>query len=112
MSKCQSCGTELDMQTGKCPKCTGESPEMEGWVSLTRVANQIEYEMVAGLLQMAEIPVVRRVKGVDGFAEIILGMPIGGIEMFVPPDRFDEAFELINAPIDDEAFLEDGEEEK
>ena len=106
MEKCLNCGNEFDKNIDKCPKC---NPEIEGsveWDCLTTVANDIEFEMVAGILQMGEIPVIRKVKGVDGFMQIIMGVPIAGIDIYVPKDRFQEASELLNADINQEEFLE------
>jgi hypothetical protein len=104
-----NCGIEFDNNIGKCPKC---NPEAD-WELLTTVANDIEFEMVAGILQMGDIPVIRNVKGIDGFIQIILGMPIAGIDILVPKDRFIEAHELLNADINEEAFLaEEKETEK
>lgn len=110
MEKCLNCGTEFENDIGKCPKC---NPDIGGeleWDCLTTVANDIEFEMVAGILQMGEIPVIRKVRGVDGFIQIILGMPIAGIDIYVPKDRLQEASELLNADINEEEFLAEEEE--
>jgi hypothetical protein len=106
MEKCLNCGTEFDANTGKCPKCISHIEGGVECICLTTVANDIEFEMVAGLLQMGDIPVVRKVRGVDGFIQIILGMPIAGIDVFVPKDRFQEALELLNSDINEEDFFE------
>lgn len=108
MEKCLNCGNEFDNNIGRCPKC---NPEDE-WDLLTTVANDIEFEMVAGILQMGDIPVIKKVKGVDGFIQIILGMPIAGIDIYVHKDRFNEAYELLNADINEEEFLAEEEEAK
>lgn len=105
MEKCLNCGTEFENNLGKCPKCDPGFEQNIEWDCLTTVANDIEFEMVAGLLQMGEIPVIRKVRGVDGFIQIILGMPIAGIDLYVPRDRFQEALELLNSDVNEEEFL-------
>ena len=110
MEKCPDCGIEFEEQEGKCPKCNPTKDEKADWERLTTVGNDIEFGMVAGLLQMANIPVVRNVKGIDGYMQIILGMPIAGIDIYVPNDRFEEAYELINSYVEEEE-LEAAEEE-
>jgi hypothetical protein len=63
------------------------------WISVATVANDIEFEITAGLLKTAGIPVIRKVKGVDGH---ILGAPSGGIDIIVPEDRYEEVMKLLN----------------
>jgi hypothetical protein len=112
MAKCLNCGTELN-DDNKCPRCKQQSAVEVDWSLLTTVANDIEFEMVAGLLQMGDIPVIRKVKGIDGFIQIILGMPLAGIDIYVPKDRFEEAMELLNSDVNEEEFLaEEKETEK
>ncbi len=104
MSKCQSCGNEYDTKEKSCPNCGGDitvySDVSEDWVPLTTVANEIEFQMTAGLLETAEIPVVKRVRGIDGYLQIILGVPLAGIEILVPKDKHEEALALLNAAVD------------
>ena len=104
VEKCLNCGTEYS-GNNKCPKCAQEYNGERNWDFLTTVANDIEFEMMAGLLHMGEIPVVRKVKGIDGFIQIILGMPMSGIDIYVPKDRYQEAIELINSDVNEEEFL-------
>lgn len=103
MEKCLICGTEYK-GCDKCPKCNPEKNVEDDWDLLTTVVNDIEYEMVAGILQMGNIPVIRKVKGIDGYLQIILGVPVNGIDIYVPKDRFQEANELLNADVSSEDF--------
>lgn len=80
--------------------------DMEKWKLLTKVANDIEFEMVSGLLATAEIPCVRKVGGADGYLQVLLGVPISGIDVLVPPDRFDEAVELLESNVDEDQLGE------
>jgi hypothetical protein len=106
MGKCLNCGTEFE-DDNKCPKCSQEKDDNMDWELLTTVVNDIDFEMVAGILQMGEIPVIRKVKGIDGFLQIILGTPVSGIDIYVPKDRFQEATDLLNADVNEEDFPEE-----
>ena len=76
------------------------------WKILTTVANDIEFEMLSGLLATAEIPCVRKVRGVDGYLQVILGVPIAGIDVLVPQDRWEEARLLLEAPVEEKGMEE------
>ena len=115
MKICPNSNSEYDGDNCECPKCISLEKDIEGiqkkgWTTLTTVSNDIEFELVAGLLAMGEIPVVRQVEGVDGYLQIVLGIPIGGIHVMVPNDKYEEAFQLINAQVDENVLEE--EEEK
>lgn len=66
--------------------------------------------MVEGLLKMAEIPVVGKVKGfhaIDGgFMHVFLGSSVP-VEILVPEDRLEEAVQLLNAKVEDESLNDD-----
>ncbi len=71
------------------------------WVIVATVANSIEFEMVTGLLEMAQIPVVKKTYGVDSFSEVLFGMPISGMDVLVPEDRLEEAKQILNTNEED-----------
>lgn len=120
MIKCSGCKAEYDDMEKACPECGLSKDAVKSdiqWIVLTTVKNDIEFEMLRNVLELADIPAIRNVKGVDGFAQIILGAPIAGIDVMVPEDRFDEAVQLMGAQaedmeaeyIDDEATEEEKE---
>lgn len=77
--------------------------ETEDWVVVTNVANDIEYNLVAGILQMGNIPTIKKLKGIDSYITIITGTPIAeGIDVLVPRDRYEEALQLLNAEIQED----------
>jgi hypothetical protein len=80
--------------------------QIDGWVKLTTVANDIEFGMVKGLLEMGNIPVIQKVMGVDGYLQIIMGKPVAGISIMVPEDKYEEALQLLNAQVDKEFWKE------
>jgi len=106
MKTCAKCNLEYDEREENCPKCDlhlQEKHDLEKeWLILTTVANDIEFSMVAGILEMGNIPVIRNVRGVDGFIQVVLGVPLAGIDILVPTDKFEEAYGLLNSPIEDE----------
>lgn len=77
------------------------NPKIE-WVVLTNVLNDIEFGIIKGLLEIAGIPAVRRVEGIQQ----LIGAQLGGIDILVPSDRLGEAKQLLEA-----GFTEDAPEE-
>ena len=107
MQKCPKCQVEYSDEEKSCPLCsvsTNIKPEKIEWVVLTTASNDIEYEMIAALLKMAEIPSVGRTRNFNsldgGFMHVILGAGLP-VEIRVPEDRLDEALQLLNAQIED-----------
>jgi len=84
--------------------------EKNGWTCLTTVSNDIEFNILKGLLETADIPAIKKVEGLDGLAEIITGAPLTGIEVWVPTDRFDEAMQLLQSGAIDEEESKPGVE--
>lgn len=80
--------------------------EEKDWVHLTTAGNDIEFELLAGLLQMAGIPTLKKSKGVDKF----VGVPIAGVDVMVPAGMYDEALQIINTPVDEEELEEEEKE--
>jgi DNA-directed RNA polymerase subunit RPC12/RpoP len=114
MAVCSNCKKEYDNLDKNCPECgqsreVQETSSVEDWVPLTKAGNDIEFEIIKDILEMAEIPVVRNVKGIDGFAQIILGVPLAGINILVPKDRYEEALQLLEAKSEEE-FQDETEE--
>ncbi len=66
------------------------------WRVLKTVPNRIEFEIISGIMSMAKIPVVKKIYGIDEFVEVILGVPISGIDILVPEDRLKEAQKLLD----------------
>ena len=64
------------------------------WKKLTTVNNDLEAEMIGGLLRGAEIPCQRRYKGINQYLKIIMG-PVVAVEIWVPEERLDEAQSLL-----------------
>jgi hypothetical protein len=87
------------------------------WIYLTTVRDDVEYGITAGLLQTADIPSVKKLKGIDNLLNVVIGMPIAGIDIMIPKDRYEEAVGLLNADIEEyeesaEESNEESDEEK
>lgn len=111
MKKCPICKTEFDDAEKNCPKCAAEQKNINensdvNWKVLTTVANDIEFEMVARLLEGAGIPAVRKVNGIDGYLTLIIGIPLGGVDVLVPEDMLKEAEQLLDAKVEFEEPLD------
>ncbi|MCX7708878.1 MAG: DUF2007 domain-containing protein [Clostridia bacterium] len=114
MIECSNCKASYEVEE-RCPKCGfKEGLSLAGaeldWTLLTTVANDIEFGMVAGLLEMANIPVIREVKGVDAYLQVILGVPLAGISVLVPRGKYEEALELLNSSADEDVPEEEVKE--
>mgnify|MGYP001143601657 CR=1 FL=1 len=108
VKECPNCRQSLKNDDMECPGCgyrypDSENTDNEEWVHLTSVANEIEYELMAGLLETGNIPVTMRSIGVDRF----VGVPMAGIEVMVPAHRYDEAVQIINTEIDEDTLIEE-----
>ena len=67
---------------------------MTEFVRVAIVRDDVEADIVLGLLESAGIPAVKRVT--DMAAGAWDGLPVGGArEILVPPDRLEEAHELL-----------------
>ena len=84
-----------------------QASDPNDWIFLTKVSNEIEYEMVTALLKEAEIPTVSKVGDVEGFLKVITGVPFGGMDVMVPRDRFEEANAIISAPVDENELMKE-----
>ncbi|MCX7923750.1 MAG: DUF2007 domain-containing protein [Clostridia bacterium] len=114
MTFCPGCKVDYE---GECPKCSPVQSEAgvrveENWDILTTVGDDMEFGMLKSLLEIADIPVIRKVRGVDNFLQIVLGTPLAGIDVLVPKDRYEEAVQLISTPVDEEDLVESVEDEK
>ena len=108
MWTCSNCKADFESEQGKCPNCgyEGNRPQVVGqveWLTVTTVSNDIEFELVAGLLKMADIPAIKKTKGIDSYVHGILGINLCEIDVVVPGDRYEDALELLNTPADDYA---------
>lgn len=77
------------------------------WVRLTSVFDHINFGIIKGLLETANIPVVQKSRGIGGYTEILTGINAQGIDMLVPEDRYDEARDMLAGSEDESAEVTD-----
>lgn len=112
MPSCSRCGTEYPMGVTRCSHCSPElvdksSPEGESetreekkglsqtpWVFLKSTLNDIEADVISGLLEANGIPTMRKYPNISGLAKIYLGSSFG-VEIYVPNEHLEEARLLI-----------------
>ncbi|MCL6447774.1 MAG: DUF2007 domain-containing protein [Armatimonadetes bacterium] len=66
------------------------------WKKLTTAHNDLEAEMIGGLLRGAEIPFQRRYKSINQYLKIIMG-PVVAVEIWVPEEQLAEALALLES---------------
>lgn len=89
MNICPQCHTEYEDSVEKCPVC-----QPEEWVELINVPNEMEVSLIGGLLELARIPMIHRIRGVE---PLLAGIAMSGIDILVPESRYAEAVELLNS---------------
>lgn len=65
-----------------------------GWVFLQSTLNDVEADIIAGLLESHEIPTMRRYPGYSSLAKIYTGSPFG-VEIYVPAHLIKKARDLL-----------------
>lgn len=66
------------------------------WKKLCTAANDIEAEMIAGLLADAGIPIQRKYTGINQYLKVVMG-PVVPVEIWVPQGKVSEAKDIIKA---------------
>lgn len=91
----------------------------EGVVLLTTVHDEVEKNLLCGILEEEEIPFLVKDRGSGEAVRILTGFSMFGCDIYVPEELFEKASELLDAyrngeVLDEEALLEydeDGEED-
>ncbi|MBE6590102.1 MAG: DUF2007 domain-containing protein [Ruminococcaceae bacterium] len=93
------------------------SNQGEGAVLLTTVHDDVEKNLLCGILEEEEIPYLLKDRGSGEVVRILSGYSVFGSDIYVPAPLFEKASELLDAyrnsePVEDDFFMdEDGEEE-
>ena len=91
----------------------------KGTVLLTTVHDEVEKNLLCGILEEEKIPFLVKDRGSGEAVRILAGFSMFGCDIYVPEELFDQANELLEAyrngeVLDEEAQLEydeDGEED-
>lgn len=65
-------------------------------VHLIEVYNEVEADIVEGLLMENGIPSIKKYKGTKGYMKILLGTPLG-VDIFVDPKDYEQAKEILES---------------
>lgn len=80
-------------------------------VHLVEVYNEIEADIVEGLLEENGIPSIRKYKGTQGYMKVLLGTSLG-VDIFVDPKDYEQAKEVLeNIDMNDDNLTYPDDEE-
>ncbi|WP_240985298.1 putative signal transducing protein [Acididesulfobacillus acetoxydans] len=82
-----------------------------GWVLVYGVAQEVEADIVLGLLQEEGIPALKRYPGAGQFLKLAYGLT-SGVDIYVPVSQAARAKLLLAGGIKENGFPEDGPAEK
>ncbi|MGE5673084.1 MAG: DUF2007 domain-containing protein [Mycobacterium leprae] len=71
--------------------------QYDAWIEVFRTGDQVEAEVIRGLLQTNGFPVVVEAKGLKSMAVLLGHAAQGELIVKVPPDRADEARAMLAA---------------
>ncbi|SHF21013.1 Putative signal transducing protein [Desulfofundulus australicus DSM 11792] len=66
------------------------------WEKLLTAANDLEADMIAGLLKQAGIPTRYKYSGINSYLKVVMG-PVVPLEIWVPAEKIREAQEILAA---------------
>jgi hypothetical protein len=92
---CTDCGANL-VDRLKPEASSGEDKE----VYLATVSDEMEAKIIESLLGSYDILVMEKHRGFGGYANLVLGKSMSGIDIYVPASKLEEAQEIIS-----ESFL-------
>ena len=111
MPFCPLCRLEYPKEIRECPGCqvklienlgsdflTGAGdtePEGNNWALIKGILTDLEADIIAGLLETNEIPVMRKYPGMSGLTKVYMGSSFS-VDLYVPLKKLKEAEELLN----------------
>ncbi len=96
---CADCGCALiGEQPG--PDSPGHAVDKSNWGHLIFIYSETEADIVMGLLETADIPVIKAYKGAGVLQKVYTGRA-AGVDLFVPLEKLDEAKALLQAKAED-----------
>lgn len=79
-------GSELENQ---------DNPE-ENWEIVISTKNNIEQEILVSILESENIPHIVKSSQIGSLIKVLAGFPLGGVDILVPIERYDEALDLLS----------------
>jgi hypothetical protein len=71
----------------------------DGWIEVYRTGEELQMELVRGLLTTSGIPVTVQAEGAKGIGVILGARANGTLILRVPPDKAELALDLLGAPL-------------
>jgi hypothetical protein len=96
---CADCGSALtdERPSQSAPEQSGKA---EDWEHLVYLYNEMEADIVTGLLETEGIPVVKTYKGMGILHKVYTGRATG-VDLFVPREKLLQAKKLLEAEVKD-----------
>lgn len=73
-----------------------DKEKSEEWKFLIHAHNDLEADVIIGLLETHGIPTVKKYKAIENYVKIITGM-VTGVWLYVPGDMLDLASQILKA---------------
>lgn len=93
--RCADCGCAL-VRERPAKNALAKPKDGEDWRPLISLYNETEADIVMGLLETADIPVVKTYKGMGVLYKVYTGKA-GVVDLFVPAEKFEQARDLLDA---------------
>ena len=97
IENCSDCKEKL---VDKLPQDEQKIPDDLKFVPLPNLPGRVYAEMVKGALEKRGIPCYLRGGGVSDAYQFSGNLPLGGVQLYVPEDRFDECIEIQHQMLD------------
>jgi len=108
MPWCRKCQMEYDDPSAtECADCQAplaqEPPQklpprdLGQAVLLLKLDDQLEAEMLLNLLAERQIPAIKKIRGAGGYLSIYMGVTSMGVEIYVPQQLREQAWELVES---------------
>jgi hypothetical protein len=97
---CSDCGETLVSEYPADPNGAEEIEKDGDWEHFIYLFNETEADIVMGLLESADIPVIKMYKGMGILHKVYTGK-VSGVDLFVPKEKLEQAKELLRTQTED-----------
>lgn len=102
-SQCSDCGCALICEKPK--EVTLEEVDLQDLVFLCDAASDFDADIKIALLRSYNIKAFKRYSSFASVAKIYCGSSRLGVKLYVPSENYEEAKEIIDAPVDQDDFI-------
>ena len=68
----------------------------ENWEIVVSSKNNIEQQILISILESENIPHIEKSSQIGSLIKVLAGFPLGGVDILVPIERYDEALDLLS----------------